>query len=92
VTRPGLPDYVDLWMPKRANCVLWAFVQQFRWGGHVCWRQSIYGWWPHAVWSLDHRHWYEYTSLAPKHRLRWWEVPGLILFQGRPEYVTRATP
>ena len=79
----------NLWQPPYANCLVWAFWMQWTRGGYVCWRQSFYGWWPHAVWSQDHLNWYEYLPLKFSGKLAWWQVLWLVLFRGEPRVVTR---
>ena len=80
---------MNLWTPRRANCLIWAVGMQLSRGGYVCWRKSLYGWWPHAVWSHDGREWYEYTPMRFSGSLRWWQVPRLIAFLGAPHKVER---
>lgn len=77
------------WKPHFANCLIWAVVMQFRFGGYVCWRQSRYGWWPHAVWSLDRMVWWEYLPLHFSGRLVWWQVLWIVVFRGAPRMVVR---
>ncbi len=79
----------NLWTPRRANCLIWALWMQLSRGGYVCWRQSLYGWWPHATWSADARVWWEYIPLHFSGHLKWWQVPRLILFLGAPCIVER---
>ncbi len=86
---PGIPFYVELWRPKRCNCLVWALVMQYLWGGYVCLRQSIYPFWKHAVWSLDGRHWYEYASVDQKKALIWWKKPNVLWFRGAPIFIRR---
>lgn len=80
----------NLWMPRYANCLIWAIGMQLTRGGYVCWRQSWYGWWPHAVWSLDRQTWIEYLPINFTGRLKWWQVMWLVVFKGRPVEVTRS--
>ena len=77
------------WKPAYANCLIWALVMQWRYGGYVCWRQSRYGWWPHAVWSMDRMVWWEYLPLHFAGRLKWWQVLWIALFRGSPRMVMR---
>ena len=79
----------NLWTPHRANCLLWAIWMQLSRGGYVCWRKSWYGWWPHAVWSLDGKTWWEYLPLHFAGQLRWWQALWLVLFRGEPRIVER---
>lgn len=83
------PLHAQLWRPYIANCILWAWVMQLRLGGYMCWRQSRYGWWPHAAWSLDGRCWWEYLPRNFAGRLKWWQVLWLVLFRGEPRRVER---
>ena len=79
-----------IWRPRYANCLIWAFVMQWRFGGTVCWRQSWYGWWPHAFWSGDGgvTYW-EYLPIGFSGRLKWWKVLWLVVFRGEPRQVER---
>ena len=79
-----------LWAPRYCNCLIWSFVMQWRYGGYTCWRQSRYGWWPHAVWSMDRVVWYEYLPLNFAGRLKWWQVLWTVVFRGAPRMVVRA--
>ena len=79
----------NLWRPRFANCLIWATWMQLSRGGYVCCRQSWYGWWPHALWSADSLVWWEYVPLNFSGRLRWWQVPWLVLFRGQPRIVER---
>ena len=79
----------NLWHPRYANCLIWATWMQLSRGGYVCWRQSWYGWWPHAVWSLDGKTWWEYLPLHFAGQLRWWQALWLVLFRGEPRIVER---
>lgn len=78
------------WKPAYANCLIWAFWMQWRYGGYTCWRKSRYGWWPHAVWSLDRVVWWEYLPLNFAGRLKWWHVLWTVVFRGAPRMVVRA--
>lgn len=80
-----------LWSPRRANCLIWAIVMQLTRGGYVCWRKSWYGWWPHAVWSLDRVDWYEYVPLQINGRMRWWQLLRMVVFAGSPRKIDRGT-
>ena len=78
------------WTPRYANCLIWAAVMAWRYGGYVCWRKSRYGWWPHAVWSMDRMVWWEYLPLNFSGRLKWWQVLWIVVFRGKPRMVVRA--
>jgi len=80
---------MNLWHPAYANCIIWAIGLQLARGGWVCWRKSKYGWWPHAVWSLDRNDWYEYVPLNFGGHLKWWQVLWVVLFRGRPRHIDR---
>jgi len=60
---------------------------QFTRGGWVCWRKSHYGWWPHAVWSLDGSLWWEYVPLNFSGILKWWQVLWIVIFKGKPRLI-----
>jgi hypothetical protein len=78
-----------LWKPYIANCLIWAIGMQLSRGGWVCWRKSHYGWWPHAIWSIDRKLWWEYLPVNFSGRLRWWQVLWIVLFRGQPRAVER---
>lgn len=78
-----------LWLPPYANCLIWALWMQLSRGGWVCWRKSRYGWWPHAIWSIDRKVWWEYLPLNFSGRLKWWQVLWIVLFRGEPRMIVR---
>lgn len=81
---------MNLWSPRWSNCLIWAIAMQLRHGGWVCWRKSWYGWWPHAIWSMDRVTWFEYVPLNFNGRLRWWQVLWIVLFRGAPRTIDRS--
>lgn len=84
---------MTLWQPRYSNCLIWAFWMQWTRGGRVCWRQSWYGWWPHAVWSGDNgRTYYEYLPVKFSGHLKWWQVMWLVVFRGAVRKVGRDIP
>jgi hypothetical protein len=60
-----------------SNCYLYALRQWYWHGGYVVLAKSKYGWWPHALWSPDLRHFDEFVPDKPRRR---WFPP--LLFQG----------
>lgn len=79
-----------LWTPRRSNCLIWAICMQLTNGGYVCWRKSWYGWWPHAIWSMDRKVWYEYVPTNFAGRLAWWQILWIVLFKGEPRLIDRS--
>ena len=81
---------MTLWSPRYANCLIWAFWMQLSSGGYICWRKSVYGWWPHAIWSQDGKDWYEYIPVNFSGRLKWWQVLWIVFFKGAVRRVDRS--
>lgn len=82
------PRYCNLWRPRYCNCLIWAGWMQHSRGGWVCWRKSHNGWWPHAIWTLDQRQFYEYVPIGFSGRLKWWQILWIIVFRGEVRIIT----
>lgn len=102
IDQGGLPEWVSLWQPRWCNCRIWAWYMEKRYGGYICQRQSVVFWkwhangraheafWRHAVWTLDHKLFWEYTPVTEKPTyLLVWKLPLIVLFRGRAKIVSR---
>lgn len=51
---------------KRGNCLLWSFLQQYKYGGYIRfgWLPNYYAV-PRCSWSLDGKEWWRYTPISP---------------------------
>lgn len=59
---------------QKSNCLIYAFGKWCDEGGYVVIRRSMYGWWPHFLWTADFHTFYQFIPFTPEHRL----LPPLI--------------
>lgn len=78
---------MELWQPKKNNCLAWVLVMRLKFGGVIIPTGSHYGWWPHFYWSPDGRRRFEF---APPRHVEGLKFPPL-LFRGRPQEVLSET-
>jgi len=78
---------MQLWKPKKCNCLWWVIVMKYRHAGYIIPAGSHYGWWPHFYWSPDGKRRFEFAP--PKH------VGGLkfppLFFRGRVQELLSET-
>lgn len=73
-------------MTKKSNCLFWAWKQQKKCGGYICFRNSKFWKGFHVLWLRKEgekmQHFVPVKRFYDGRRLRWWQCLKLLRFDG----------
>ena len=72
-----------------SNCLVFVLERWWARGGYVVVMHSLYGWWPHFVWSPDLKHFEEF---APTSKYARWCPPLFFVGQIQKWIVSDGPP